>query len=112
MPMTDPNPAKNSKEREGLDVGFTVDDVNALKKMFTSEKEMKINSEHIGNLYYVNLHMESKDGVMGVHMSVENIDGEWYIIGEEEQTGPNEYYYTSLKLPKSIGEKIDHAINL
>ena len=111
VPMTDPNPAKNSKEREDLDVGFTPEDVNALTKMFASEKETKINSERIRNLYYVNLHMESKDGVMGVHMSVENINGEWYIIGEEEQTGPNEYYWTSLKLPKSIGDKIDKAIN-
>ena len=108
--MTDSHPEKNMVKREKLKVNFTKTDVAVIQNMFASGEIEKIDSELIANRYYVNLHMTSKDGVLGAHMSIEKIDGRWYAIGEEEQTRSNEYCYTSMKLPKSIGDKIDAAL--
>lgn len=108
-PITDPHPESNTYERENLDPGFTFKDILELKKAFASQETISVKEDY-SKLHYVNLHMTSKDGVLGAHMSIEKIDGQWYAIGEEEQSGPNAYYYTSVKLPKSIGDKIDAAL--
>lgn len=110
VPMTDSNPAKNIKEREGLNVGFTLEDVKKMKEALTSEDTISVKEDY-SKLHYVNLHMTSKDGVMGCHMSVEYIDGKWYALGESYLETNGDAYYKMLPLPKSIGDKIDQAIS-
>jgi len=78
--------------------------------MLVSGNPIPMDSELIDNKVYVGLHMSSNDGVMQGHMSIEKIEGKWYAVGEETQTGANEYVYATLELPKSIGDKIERAL--
>ena len=109
VPMSDPNPAKNIKKREGLNVGFTSVDVKKIEQMLKSDETISVKEDY-SKLHYVNLHMISKDGVMGCHMSVENIDGKWYALGESYYETNGDLYDNMLPLPKSIGDKIDKAL--
>lgn len=110
-PMTDANPEENTVEREDIKLSLTEEDVRAIKRMLVFGKPISMDSEFIANRVYVELHMSSKDGVLQGHMSLEKINGMWYAVGEEIQTGANEYEYTTLELPKSIGDKIDKALS-
>ncbi len=109
-PMTDAHPEENTIERDNIKLSLNNADVKNIKKMLVSGKPIPMDSELIANRVYVELHMSSNDGVLQGHMSLEKIKGEWYAVGEETQTGPNEYVYTTLELPKSIGDKIDKAL--
>ena len=110
VPLSDPNPEEHTVERDDIPVTLTREDVKDMKTMFALEETVAINEEEALDLHYIRLSMTSKDGVLRASMGLKKIDGQWSAIGEEEQTGPNEYYYTSLKLPKSIGDKIDAAL--
>jgi len=109
-PMTDANPEENTVERDDIKLSLMAEDVDAIREMLVSGKPIPMDSELIDNKVYVELHMSSNDGVMQGHMSIEKIEGKWYAVGEETQTGANEYVYATLELPKSIGDKIERAL--
>ena len=108
-PITDPHPEANTYERENLDPGFTSKDILVLKNIFAAQETISVKEDY-SKLRYVNLHMQSKDGVLGVHMSIEQIDGQWYAVGESYYETNGDQYNKMLKLPESIGDKIDAAL--
>ena len=107
--ITDPHPEANTYERENLDPGFTSKDILVLKNTFDAQETISVKEDY-SKLRYVNLHMQSKDGVLGVHMSIEQIDGQWYAVGESYYETNGDQYNKMLKLPESIGDKIDAAL--
>ena len=108
-PITDPHPEANTYERENLDPGFTSKDILILKNTFAAQETISVKEDY-SKLRYVNLHMQSKDGVLGAHMSIEQIGGQWYAVGESYYETNGDQYDKMLKLPESIGEKIDAAL--